>query len=214
MMKDSHHSHTKVRREGSWVRQVRFPLQFQQCSTFHFMRDTSVIRSNGGILGPGVLPLPSSIPTVKSSKLNSQRSQIRIWIWLWNVICEKRKQERFNVLRILSLSLTKMLQLFRAILCGLMFCTHEYPSDPLASRRFASRSLSLHTSYDSLFNNDLELDSKVNLSPITQTNSGAVEGYVMRSIKGRRFCAYEGIPYGESTGGPNRFKVLWRKPNF
>jgi hypothetical protein len=58
-----------------------------------------------------------------------------------------------------------------------------------------------------MFDNEIRIDSKADLNPIAHTNLGAVEGYVMKTIKGRSIYAYEGIPFAESTGGPNRFKV-------
>jgi hypothetical protein len=91
--------------------------------------------------------------------------------------------------------------LLRTVSCALLLCKNEHPSDPLASQKLALRPS------DHSLSNEIDFDSKADLNPIVHTNMGAVEGYVMKTIKGRSIYAYEGIPFAESTGGPNRFKV-------
>jgi carboxylesterase type B len=47
----------------------------------------------------------------------------------------------------------------------------------------------------------------VNGKPVAFTKAGALEGYVMKSIRQRNIYTFEGVPFGESTGGKNRFEV-------
>ncbi|CAG7821889.1 unnamed protein product [Allacma fusca] len=79
------------------------------------------------------------------------------------------------------------------LLCGLVPCDPEYRApdvnpDPGPLTRAHNEDFPSH-------------------SFTVQTGSGRVEGYPMKTIEGRDISAFEGIPYGESTGGDNRFKA-------
>jgi len=90
------------------------------------------------------------------------------------------------------------------VLCSVFQCEHEYPSDPLQSERAVvmGRSITDRTGRENRWN---EVENNGN--PIVFTRAGAVEGYVMKTIKGRSIAAFEGIPFAEDTGGRNRFMV-------
>jgi hypothetical protein len=45
--------------------------------------------------------------------------------------------------------------------------------------------------------------------PVVQTYSGAMEGYLMKIINGRRIYAFEGVPYAEAPVGHLRFQVKY-----
>lgn len=44
------------------------------------------------------------------------------------------------------------------------------------------------------------------VEPIVFTDNGGLEGYIMKTIRQRNIFAFEGVPFGESTAGPNRFQ--------
>ena len=98
-----------------------------------------------------------------------------------------------------------MLHLLRSLYCFAIICQHELPSDPIAAQRVSVRSSRLLSSDGSHF--DGYDFSKGKLNPIVNVSAGRLEGYVMKSIKGRSIYAFEGVPYAETTGGANRFKV-------
>jgi len=78
------------------------------------------------------------------------------------------------------------------LFCALFSCTpqNELPSDPLFSKG----------NHSGIYSVQLQ-------RPFVSTQHGALEGYVMRSIRQRPIYAFEGIPYAENTAGINRFKV-------
>jgi len=80
--------------------------------------------------------------------------------------------------------------------CYILHCEYEFPSDPLANQR-GSREF-----------NGNQVDgewSHPTTYPTAYTKAGVLEGYFMKTIKGRVISAFDGIPYGEDTGGHNRF---------
>ena len=94
-------------------------------------------------------------------------------------------------------------QFFVTAACTVLFCALEYPSDPLATQRISSRSSRIVDLQENEINEGLYDFSKGDTNPIVSTKSGKLEGYVMKSIKGRSIYAFEGVPYGESK----RFEV-------
>lgn len=80
------------------------------------------------------------------------------------------------------------------LLCGLVPCDPKYKSPEV-----------LEVPTNSLMRTrNVE---KRNVAPIVETKYGFVEGYFARSTVGKEFFAFEGIPYGESTAGHQRWKV-------
>jgi len=79
------------------------------------------------------------------------------------------------------------------IFCSIVPCEvkNSVPADPLKMRK----------------RNEVEAELNLKSSTIYLDHGGGVDGYLMRSILQRQFHAFEGIPYGESTAGPLRFKV-------
>ena len=95
-----------------------------------------------------------------------------------------------------------LLKILSVTFCAIIHCQYEFPQDPLADQRTD------RTGRDFIANEDV-----AGLSfPTAVTRAGVVEGYFMKSIKGRTILAFEGIPYGEDTGGSNRFMVSLTMP--
>lgn len=44
---------------------------------------------------------------------------------------------------------------------------------------------------------------------LVRTKSGLVQGFIMRTIKGRRIYAFTGVPYGEPPTGQLRYNVSY-----
>lgn len=80
------------------------------------------------------------------------------------------------------------------LLCGLVPCDPKYQTPEI---------LRLPRNQNVLTRN-VETRSVI---PRVKTLYGWVEGYIMKSSMGKDFFAFEGIPYGESTAGPRRWKV-------
>jgi hypothetical protein len=101
------------------------------------------------------------------------------------------------------------------LFCGFFSCVYvnQYPSDDSGgqalnpdstSTLFRRSSRSYNGTGRTGLSNDLH---RVNGKPVAFTKAGALEGYIMKSIRQRNIYTFEGVPFGESTGGKNRFEV-------
>jgi len=87
--------------------------------------------------------------------------------------------------------------------CAVMHCEFEFPHDPVANSNKLQES-PLARAGRNYHGNEVESPTPM---PTASTRGGVLEGYFMKSIKGRNIATFEGIPYGETTGGRNRFMV-------
>ena len=90
-----------------------------------------------------------------------------------------------------------------SVVCNILFCKYEHPTDPLANQRISSRSSRVWDHQENEISQGLYDFSKGDSNPIVSPKPGKLEGYIMKSIKGRSIYAFEGIPYGKSK----RFEV-------
>jgi hypothetical protein len=44
-------------------------------------------------------------------------------------------------------------------------------------------------------------------NPVVQIHDGGLKGFIMKTITGRQFASYQGIPFAQPPVGPLRFKV-------
>ncbi|ODN01295.1 Esterase FE4 [Orchesella cincta] len=79
------------------------------------------------------------------------------------------------------------------LLCGLVPCDPQLPKPEILD---IPRDVRIRAR---------NIDNRI-VEPIVKLPIGIVEGYRMKSMNGRDFFAFEGIPYGESTGGSRRWK--------
>ena len=95
------------------------------------------------------------------------------------------------------------------LVCSIYTCQLRapYPSDPL--NLLQQNQTESESEFGFRADSNISYDEEQYQKSIVQLGrNGGVEGYIMKSILQRSFHAFEGIPYGESTSGELRFKVV------
>lgn len=88
-------------------------------------------------------------------------------------------------------------------LCSIVSCDVKMPYPEVQDDLSISESSTspAAAAASSLFSEVLMLDAHVD------TKLGGLDGYVMKTMTGKRIYAFEGIPYAEPPVGPYRFRV-------
>jgi hypothetical protein len=106
------------------------------------------------------------------------------------------------------------------VFCGFINCVYNnpYPSDPLLSSSSLSDEPTSNNEISRILRRNAMTDGRISrsannnsvypekLEPIVFTDNGGLEGYIMKTIRQRNIFAFEGVPFGESTAGANRFQ--------